>query len=185
MRRPIFFVLCLSFLLACENDLDEVNKLFEELQPGTEVAREVEILYSDSAQVRVVIVSPVMERYLDKVKPRDEFPEGLHVDFLDGDGSVESTLDARHGLRFPRDKKIIVRDSVILRSTQFQTLETSELIWDEATAEVYTDKFVKITQGEEIIFAYGFRSNQDFTDWTLLSVRGKYKIDELQREFKN
>ena len=187
--RYLSSLMILCFLaIACVNDLADVDRLFDDTDPGVEIARNVEVMYSDSARVRVIISGPTLKRYLDKVNPRDEFPEGLHVDFLDDDSQVESTLDAQHGIRYPRDYKIVVSDTtnkVILESVRGEKLETSELIWDEKEGTVYTDKFVKITKPEEIIFAYGFRAKQDFSEYTLLSVVAKWKVDNVENQFKN
>ncbi len=174
--------------LACVNDLNEVDRFFQATEPGVEIAKDVEVMYSDSAQVRVVINGPTLVRYLDKTKPRDEFPDGVHVDFLNKEGEVESTLDAQMGIRYPRDGKIIVRDTtnqVILANTRGEKLETTELIWNEKEGTVETDKFVKITKPEEIIFAYGFTAKQDFSEYTLRSVVAKMKIEDFEEDFKN
>ena len=145
-------------------------------------------MYSDSARVRVIITGPLLVRHLDNSNPYDEFPEGVHVDFLNDENEVESTLDAQTAERYPRENKIIVRDTanqVILQNIRGEKLETSELIWDEKKGIIYTDKFVKITKPEEIIFAYGFNAKQDFSEYTLLSVVAKWKIEDLDEAFKN
>jgi len=186
--KPLLPVLLVITASGCVNDLSDVDRLFENTNPGVEIARDVEVMYSDSARVRIVITGPKLVRHLDKINPRDEFPEGLHVDFLDENSEVESTLDALIGIRYPRDRKIIVRDTanhVVLESIRGEKLETSELIWDEKEGTVFTDKFVKITKPEEIIFAYGFRAKQDFSEYTLLSVVAKWKIEEFENQFKN
>jgi hypothetical protein len=173
----------------CVNDLAEVNELFEKAETGTEVARDIEMLYSDSAIVRVRIIGPTLVRHLEVEKPYDEFPDGVHVDFLDADGTVNSTLDAQHAERYMRENIVIVRAdinqgiSVTLENNKGERLETSELIWDEGDAKVYTDKFVKITKPEEIIFAYGFEAKQDFSEYNLQRVVGRVKVNE--KEFKN
>ncbi|MCB0665251.1 MAG: LPS export ABC transporter periplasmic protein LptC [Saprospiraceae bacterium] len=187
MRYWIY--LLLITLAGCVNDLAEVNQLFEQAETGTEVAKDIEMLYSDSAVVRVRIIGPTLIRYLEGDKPRDEFPDGVHVDFLEEDGSVNSTLDAQYAERFTRENLVIVRSNlndgipVILKNNRGEKLETSELIWDEGDSKVYTDKFVKITKPEEIIFAYGFTANQDFSQYTLQKVVGRVKVDD--NEFKN
>ena len=187
--RPIFPLLLLAtFSISCVNDLSDVDKLFQASDPGIEIAKDVEVMYSDSARVRVVVSGPTLVRHLDKINPHDEFTEGVHVDFLADDGQVESTLDALYGVRYPRDHKIIVRDTVnhvVLESVQGEKLETSELIWNEKEGTVFTDKFVKITKPEEVIFAYGFEAKQDFSEYTLLSVVAKWKIEEFEKEFKD
>lgn len=167
--------------MACENDLAEVNELFDFQEAGLEVATDVEIYYSDSANVRVIIKGPKMVRY-QVGKARDEFPEGLHVDFLETDGTISSTLDAASGERYNVEKKVIVRGDkeleqlVILKNDRGEKLETSELTWDEMKSKVYTEKFVKITNQEEIIFAYGFEANQDFSEYELKQVVGRVDI---------
>jgi hypothetical protein len=180
----------MAFLFyGCVNDLAEVNQLFEKAETGTEVARDIEMLYSDSAIVRVRIIGPTLVRHLEAEKPYDEFPDGVHVDFLDADGTVSSTLDAQHAERYTRENIVIVRSdinqgmSVTLENDKGERLETSELIWDEGDAKVYTNKFVKITKPEEIIFAYGFEAKQDFSEYKLQKVVGRVKVDE--KEFKN
>ncbi|MCB0686649.1 MAG: LPS export ABC transporter periplasmic protein LptC [Saprospiraceae bacterium] len=186
--KYLVFILILT-TAACVNDLAEVNELFEKTETGTEVAKNIEMLYSDSAVVRVRIIGPTLVRHLEAEKPYDEFPDGVHVDFLERDGTVSSTLDAQHAERFTRENLVIVRSNitqgvpVILKNDQGEKLETSELIWDEGDGKVYTDKFVKITKPEEIIFAYGFTAKQDFSQYTLQKVVGRVKVDE--KEFKN
>jgi LPS export ABC transporter protein LptC len=186
--RLILFAMVV-FLSGCVNDLAEVNQLFDETSTGVEIARDIEMLYSDSAIVRVRILGPTLMRYLEDEKPRDEFPDGVHVDFLDADGSVNSTLDAQYAVRYTREKQVIVRSdinegtTVILQNDKGEKLETSELIWDEAESKVFTDKFVKITKPEEIIFAYGFSAKQDFSEYTLNKVVGRVKVND--QEFKN
>ena len=107
------------------------------------------------------------------------------MDFLEKDGTISSTLDAEHGERFSREKKVIVSDNVILRNNLGEKLETNELIWDEVQGQVYTDRFVRITKPEEVILAYGFRANQDFTEYELLKVVARLKADEFESSFKN
>jgi len=178
-------------LMSCVNDLDDVNSLFEKTEPGVEIATDIEMLYSDSAIVRVRITGPTLLRHLDNEKPRDEFPDGIHVDFLERDGTISSTLDADHADRFTRDKKVVVRSgtdkekTVILQNILGEKLETSELIWDESKNRIYTEKFVKITKPEEIIFAYGFTANQDFSEYELKRVVARLKADDISSGFKN
>ena len=189
MIRTLLIVSSLFYLIACVNDLEEVNQLFEKSEPGVEVARDIEMLYSDSAIVRVRVIGATLIRHLESDKPRDEFPDGIHVDFLDPDGTVNSTLDAERADRYTREKKVIARSDidktspVILKNNQGERLETTELIWDESKRQVYTDKFVKITRPEEIIFAYGFVAKQDFSEYELKKVVGRFKVDD--EEFKN
>ena len=49
----LFLLLIGLWCLSCENDIEAVNELFRRMEPGVEVARDVDMLYSDSAHVRI------------------------------------------------------------------------------------------------------------------------------------
>lgn len=141
----------------------------------------VEILYSDSAVVRVRITAPSMLNIGDRENPRQEFRQGVTVDFLAPDQSITSTLSARRGVRYTDQGKVIVRDSVIFSSAQGEKLETEELTWDEKTEKIFTEKFVKVTKPGEVIYGYGLEANQDFSYWKITVPKGRIKVEPLDR----
>ncbi len=165
-------------LTGCQNDPADIAALMERLDTQIETAREVEIIYSDSAIVRVLIQGPTMLNYLDRVNPRQEFPDGVDVYFFNNYGDTSSQLTARFGLREERKGEVVVRDSVVWQSAEGDKLETEELIWSEQRQEVYTQKFVVITRPDEIIYGHGFVADQDFSNARINSVEGRIAIDE-------
>ena len=92
---------------------------------------------------------------------------------------MRSTLTAKTAVRYQEKGKIIARDSVILVSSKQERLETEELIWDEKTAKVYTEKFVKVTKPGEIIYGYGLEAEQDFSYWKITVPKGRIKVEQL------
>ena len=185
MKRKIRLLIILILgLTACENELAEIEKFIPEDFVGKENFQEIEILYSDSAVVRVRIVAPAMVRHLDRREPRQEFTEGVKVDFFNQRKNISSTLTAKYAIRLEKDKEILVRDSVVLESIGNQRLETSELIWDERKEKIHTNKFVMITTPDEKIWGYGFEANQEFTQWKIKAIEGELKVEELGKEFK-
>lgn len=168
-------------LWACENDPADVAALQERLNTQVETVTEVEILYSDSAEVRVRITGPTMLSYLDRTEPRQEFIEGMQVDFFGPEGHViTSTLISNYAIRLEREGKVIARDSVVWSSINGEKLETEELIWEEKRGQVFTQKFARITTPRQIIYGHGFRANQDFSNARILQVEGVVNIDEPQ-----
>lgn len=166
---------------ACENDPADVADLKERLNTQVETVKEVEILYSDSAEVRVRITGPIMLSYLDRTEPRQEFIDGMQVDFFGSDGHIiTSTLVSQYAIRLEREGRVIARDSVVWSSINGEKLETEELIWEENRAQVYTQKFARITTPRQIIYGHGFRANQDFSNARILQVEGVVNIDEPQ-----
>jgi Lipopolysaccharide-assembly, LptC-related len=57
-----------------------------------------------------------------------------------------------------------------------EKLNTEEIIWDEQKKIIYSNAFVKITTGDEIIWGIGMEANEDFTDYVIKKVTGKVKV---------
>jgi hypothetical protein len=164
--------------------MEEVNKLFDNVVIESEQAKDVEILYSDSAQLRVKILSPVLIRHTDKTNPYDEFPAGLRAEFFNENKKVISWLVARYAVRYEKSEKIITRDSVVLFNKKNEKLETSELIWDEKERKIYTDKFIRITQPEkgDTSYGYGFITDQEFNRFEIKrKFTGKTNVGDIKK----
>lgn len=165
--------------------MEEIDKLFPEELILVEIAKDVSMIYSDSAVIKVQISGPVMLRHLDKDNPRQEFTEGVKVIFFTHGQQVESVLTAKYAVRLEKKKQIIVRDSVVWESAKNEKLETNKLIWDERKEKVYTNQFVTITKPGEIIYGIGFEASQDFSTWTINAVEGEIKTQGIKDETDN
>ncbi|WP_168797500.1 LPS export ABC transporter periplasmic protein LptC [Neolewinella litorea] len=168
-------VLCL-LIAGCVNDPAEVARLEETLDDQVELAEGVQILYSDSARVRLILEAPTMYNYLTPSDPRQEFPDGVTAYFLDENQDTSSTLVAQHGVYRRRNNLITVRDSVVWQSVDQQRLETEELNWDEQRELIYTNKFVVLTQPDYIITGYGLESDPGFANARVLQVDGRIPV---------
>ncbi len=169
---------------SCDNIKKETRQVFTQNDVAMEVARDVEILYSDSAVVRVRVTGPVMNNNIDRENPYREFPEGVKIEFLEPDLSIKSTLTAKTAIQYPEKGRIIARDSVVLTTVKKEKLETEELIWDEKTAKVFTEKFVKVTKPGEVIYGFGLEAEQDFSYWKITVPKGRIKVDQLDEVLK-
>jgi hypothetical protein len=61
-------------------------------------------------------------------------------------------------------------------------LNAEELIWDQNKKKIYSDKFVKVTTEDEIMFGNGFESNEDFSEYKVKKLTGQLKIDKDEIE---
>lgn len=181
-RLPLsaFFSLLIFIVWSagCKNDLPSIQKVFPPESANIEEIRDFEMLYSDSAKVRVRIKGPVMWRHLDEKNPRQEFPEGVEVEFFDVNFQVTSRLTSLYAVRFEKESKIIVRDSVVWIGQNNEQLETEELIWEEQAKRVYTNRFVVVRRNEEIIWGHGFESDQDFSRSRVKAIEGRIKVED-------
>ncbi|MBL7826525.1 MAG: LPS export ABC transporter periplasmic protein LptC [Saprospiraceae bacterium] len=177
-------VFMVASLMGCEDEKIETRQVFTQDDVAVEVARDVEILYSDSAIVRVRVTGPLLLNFSDRENPRQEFPEGIQFDFLQADFSVRSTLTAKSAVRQQEKGLITARDSVVMVSAKKEKLETEELIWDEKAGKVRTDKFVKVSQPGEVVYGFGLEAEQDFSYWKILVPKGRIKVEQIN-ELKN
>ncbi|MFK8104903.1 MAG: LPS export ABC transporter periplasmic protein LptC [Saprospiraceae bacterium] len=187
MKFTTLLLLCLSSLLlfvACENDLAAVQKVLSQEAMTTEVIKDFQTFYSDSAVVRVKVSGPVMVRHLDRKNPHQEFVDGLQIDFFDGQENVRGKLTANYGIRYENKKEFVMQDSVVWKSKRGETLETEELIWDDRKQKVFSNKFVEITKPGEKIYGYGFETDKDFSRWKIKQVEGVIKVDGISKELE-
>ncbi len=182
--RIALMAIIVVLLPACRNELEDIEELVSRFNTQVETAKDVEILYSDSAQVRVRITGPTMLYYLDRREPKQEFPDGVEVEFFGPEGNVNSRLNARYGVRMEHKNEVIVRDSVVWQSVEGEKIESEELIWDERQRKIYTNKFVVITRPDEIIYGHGFEADQDFSYSRINAIEGRLKVDELENELE-
>jgi len=153
-----------GMLASCENDLKAVDDLLQK-KTGVEEAREIESYLSEGGRVKAKLTSPLMMRYMIDSSYM-EFPQSLHVDFYNEAVQVESTLDARYAKYLEYQKKIFLRDSVMVVNLQTgDTLKSRELWWDQMKEEFYTDKPAEVRQrnGNILYHRNGLRAAQDLS----------------------
>lgn len=185
-RRYNFWRCCLAAslflgLAACDPASKREELLYTQDDTDVETGHDVEILYSDSALVRVRVTAPTLNNYIDRQNPRQEFPDGIKVEFLTPQLQVRSTLTAKFAIRQQDKGLVTVRDSVVLSTIQQEKLETEELIWNESTQKINTEKFVKVTKPGEVLYGFGLDANQDFSYWKITVPKGTIKAEQLDK----
>lgn len=183
-RRALGIALVsLMGIAACTTDIKDINNLVEQNKNLPDIGTNIEMLYSDSALVKVRILSPTMKRYTLDGQSIDEFTDGLKVEFLNENKRVTSWLEADYALRKDNEKKVYVERNVILYNKNNDKLETDELVWDEEAEEVYTSRPVKISQPSrgDTSFGYGFKADQEFTRFEIKRKFSAIKnVEELR-----
>ncbi|MFN3938958.1 MAG: LPS export ABC transporter periplasmic protein LptC, partial [Chitinophagales bacterium] len=153
----IFF---LFFLFdSCVNDMQEVQQTVAAAEPNVEKGKDIVLYYSNNGNIKIRIKAPTLVRYLTE-EPYTEFSEGLHVDFYDDSSNVISVLTAHYGIRYEKELKTIVRNNVVVINQKGEQLNTEELIWDERKNLIYSEKFVKITTDNEVLYGEGLEADE-------------------------
>jgi LPS export ABC transporter protein LptC len=166
-------------IAACSNDLEKIHEISIQNQASfpIETIKDCEIIYSDSAKVRVLLNATLMNRYADE-ESYIEFKNGLKVQFFDVNGKKESELNADYAIIDEEKDLMLAQHNVVVRNVDGDVLETEKLNWNKQKEEIFTDEFVKITTENEVIFGQGLVSNQNFSKYTIRKIKGTITINQ-------
>jgi len=135
-----------AFLLSCEKKELVVKDLQIKSLP-TLSARNVETMYSDSGKVTMVLRTPQIQQFSSVDNPYTLFPEGLKVLFYDKQTEPQASISSKYARYTEDDKVWELRDSVVAVSNNGEILETELLFWNEPKDRIWSDRFVRFTQG--------------------------------------
>ncbi len=148
----------------------------------SQTADTVSMIYTDSAQLKVVIKANRLIQFEKNVsEPFTILTNGVNVTFFDDEEKVSSTLKANYAIRYQLSKRMEARYAVEVVNNKGEKLETEKLTWDEANKRIYTKEFVKITTATQIISGKGLESNEDFSRYSIKTVTATVQLqnDEL------
>ncbi len=171
---PLPFLLLL-LLSACSNDLGEAKLITSRANVNIEKGKEVEIKYTENGIPRIKAFGHTVTRFSAQ-KPYLEFSDGIILRFYTLSGEVENTLTAKYATMVENSNEMTARDSVVVINQKGERLDTDELIWDEDRKIIYSNSFVRISTGDEIILGKGMTANQNFSDYVIKSISGKIKV---------
>lgn len=175
-------VLLMAVLFSCENSPEAIKEVTEASDTlPDERAKNVELIYSDSARIKLIISAPSLERYAGDSNIT-EFPDGVKLTVYNSKGEIESTLDAKYGRHFPDEKKLEVRNEVKVVNTQGHVLETEHLVWTEGDRMINSNEFVKINTGKEIIYGEGLEAREDFSKYRIKKIKGTITVEDEKQE---
>ena len=171
MRVILFFLVFLS----CANDPKVVQEFVSGKELPIEQIKEAELIQTENGNIKVKIVANTIKRFQNS-QPELIFSNNLVVTFYNDSSKVQSILKAENASIDEQKKIMIASNNVILKSND-KKLETEELVWNEVSNKIYTNKKVKITTGKEVIFGEGFTSNPDFTEYSIIKIHGSLNFD--------
>lgn len=178
LSSPYFFTAAFIgscfFICACENDPQVVDSFFVK-RTAVEEGYGIDSYLSQGTRVKARLRAPYMKRYMAD-SPYVEFPNTLHVDFLnDSTQQVESILDAHYARHMEYQRKVLLKDSVVvINLVKGDTLRTAELWWDQNQEQFFTDKPVRIYQKTGYTYGRsGMQAKQDFSEWWILGSSGQ------------
>jgi LPS export ABC transporter protein LptC len=176
----LLILILLSLLLngGCRNKLSEIAAFdINDTLPDV-TAKNVAFTYSDSAEVQVMLSGPLMYAYNGK-EPYTVFPEGFRVNFYDSLFQITTTITGNYGIHYHEKKMMEARENVVV--TNYETgevLNTEELIWDRVKKMIFSNKFVKITSDDGVLFGDGLEAEQDFSKRRIINPSGEIEVKD-------
>jgi LPS export ABC transporter protein LptC len=161
LKAHAHLLVILLFLLAvwsCENKVDLIPKSDLLTLPSLTV-KDFETVYTDSGRLELVMSAPLMEQYNNAESPYYEFRSGIKVIFYDGRKDPAGSVTAKYAKYTKSNSLWELKDSVVVVNEGNDKLETEVLYWDEPKNLIYSDRFVKITNEDQIVMGTGFESD--------------------------
>ncbi len=138
--------LLLSMLIisACENDLNKIKEISaKESEKPEQKTTGVDIMYSDSAFVRLRLVTPLLVDYTDTAKnavPYRITPKGIKITFYDTTRREVGAIVADSSIQFPNTSIFEFHRNVVATSSDGAVFKSEELIWDQKKKIIYSNQ---------------------------------------------
>ncbi len=187
--KNIAILLGLAMFFSCSPDLEKIEAITRKDELPVEEAENLRILYSSHSRIQMIMEAPRMERY-EGDEPYMELPEGFVMTFYDELMNETSRISANYAIQFEKDDLIDARNDVVVENMETrEKLNTEQLIWDRKNELIYSEKFVKVTSEEDVLYGQGFESDERFTSWVITDIWGSFSVDlgpdEEQEEILN
>lgn len=172
-------VMLLSFTVSCSKETkDVVNATYDPEKSYTMKATQVNTLISDSGITRYRIEAAEWIVFGKAKEPYWYFPEGIYVEKFDTLFHSEASIKADTAYYFDKKGLWHLIGNVEVESLQGGRFDTSELFWDQKKEKVYSEKYIRIQQEEQIITGVGFESNQNMTRYKIFNSQGEFPVED-------
>ena len=142
--KSIIVLLGAIMLLACKNDIKEVNALAEREKRPDMTGENLELVYSDSARIKYRVLAPEYIKVNREKEKYEEFPKGIHVLSYDPAGKMIGSIKAKYAKKLEDEMLWEARNEVVIINAEGKKLETELLYWDMKKELIYSDRCVKL-----------------------------------------
>jgi len=179
-----FFIITVFIISSCENSIEVIRNIGNEKELPQVSADSIEILYSDSARVKIQIIAPSIVRYNLPNKMYTEFVKGLTVNQFDSAKNIEATITAEHAIYRDQEKLWKAWGNVLARNHKSgEELSTEELFWDQQKGIIYSTKFSRISNPDGVFYGDGgFEAKEDMSQWHMIGIKGSVNIKDNGNE---
>lgn len=161
MKRLISVLLVLAGTIVaaggCSDESAEESG-FQQGETPDEVFTDFVTQESDSGVLLWSLTAPEAERFKNRQLVVLERPT---IVFYDEMGKPRTTLISDAGEYYEDRRDMLAYGNVVVTSVEGDILETDSLLWDNSENKIFSDSFVKLTRGDNVITGYGLECRDD------------------------
>lgn len=189
-KRGSFFLLPVSLtaLLSClvitscsDDNKSTMGNIDPEIFP-TMLTTDVSTYISDSGYTRYHLIADQWLMYDEAKEPHWTFPDGIYMEKYDDDMNVESTFRSDSASYLSQKRIWEFNGDVRMKNTDGDRFATEQLFWNQQEQKVYSDSFIHIERIDRVLEGYGFVSNEQMTEYTILNVSGIFPTPQRREE---
>ncbi|MCB0759924.1 MAG: LPS export ABC transporter periplasmic protein LptC [Flavobacteriales bacterium] len=166
-----------GILVSCSNEIKEIKALTEESTLPAQTSIEAVFNYTEGGMLKNRLEAGQVDRFLGE-DPRIEVSGNFVMYIYDSLEHVEAEIRAEIGVYREEQFQMIARHDVVLNNNKGDTLFTEELIWQQDSDKVYTDKFVTIHSTQGTLNGKGLTSNENFTSYSIWKPVGDIIVEQ-------
>jgi LPS export ABC transporter protein LptC len=163
---PVFL-----FLSSCNKKIDKIKNTEILTLPSLTVRNDTTV-FNDSGKVQLILAFPLMETFDHADIPYSEFPDGIKAVFYDGNKEPVGSVTANYAKYIDKKSLWELKDSVVVINQTNDKLETEQLFWDQQKDNIYTDRFVKMTNDDQTVIGTGFESDTHLKRRRIKNISG-------------
>ena len=168
---------------SCDNDKEKnVPDIGDSRHYPTMLTTDVSTFISDSGYTRYHITAPLWLMFEEIDTPEWKFPDGVFLEKFDDDMKPTDNFRADSATYYSSLKLWRFDGNVKMLNVDGDRFATQQLFWNQNTHKVYSDSFMHIERAERIIEGYGFESNENMTEYTVLRPQMILPIDRMRAE---
>lgn len=170
-------VFAVTLFFSCESNFKEVQKSnFSEFIPSGD-ADNLNLKYTDSGLIKVILISPKMLDYSNVDFPFTEFPKGIDITLYDNKAKT-IRVTAKYAISYGQTSIIDLQGKVKIVSQAGQKLETEQLFYDQKNEWFFTEKKFKFTDAKGISNGQGIDFSKDFKVVNSQRISGEVESSE-------
>jgi LPS export ABC transporter protein LptC len=145
------------------------------------VTHNVTMLVSDSGVIRYKATTDLWIRYKPTVGEQYQyFPEGIYLEQMDSAFNCVASIQADTAYNYETSKRWRLVGHVHILNNAEEHFYTEELHWDVNRHRVFSDSLIRIERPNATLMGRGFRSDDHFTDYVIMSPVGDFPMQSVE-----